>query len=189
MNKPVKNILILRVVTVLLISVFPFLLAGCNSADSIEQGYIQDTVKEKDIRDNDEQKNVNVLESYVSNGNIILLYENDNQYVVDYCYRNREDNSINSISRYSFKANNTGDKIVFKCFGTENEDFVIIIFKNDEIFNNTKRIHIKLEDIEFDHVIDSDSKEMIIKFPERPDKLRDPAIILYDNDGNEVDYK
>lgn len=38
-------------------------------------------------------------------------------------------------------------------------------------------------------MINSDSKEMFIKFPKRPDKLKNPSIILYDYEGNEVDYK
>lgn len=121
MNKPFKNILIL----VLILS---FLLIGCNN----------NLIKEEDIKEYEQQKKVIVLENYISSNNLILLYENENQYVIDYCYKDGKEKSIQSISRYNFKTNKE-DKIVFKCFGTENEDFVIIIFKDDRIFNNTKK--------------------------------------------------
>lgn len=62
-------------------------------------GFTKDAImiEEKDVQDYEEEKNIDVLQKHIVNDNTIMLYESKGQYVIDYCYKDSKEKSINLI--------------------------------------------------------------------------------------------
>lgn len=115
-----------------------------------------------------------------------MLYQEENKYVVDYCSKDDEKNIFKNISKYSWQKE-TDEAVSVKCFGTDMDDFVIIVFQNEDIFSKTHKLTITIEDIALEN-IGASKKEMIIKLPSRPIKYNNLSIVLYDKNGNTIKY-
>lgn len=168
--------------SMVIVLVLIFILAGCASTKVINE-----VVTEEDyIAGYEIENQIDILQKYSEEDSVILLYEKDEQYVIDYCYKYNVEDEI-SISKYSWETQKE-NSIESRGFGTEENDYIIVIFNDDEIFNKTKNIKISLEDISFEYEINNSTKANIIMMPERPKKLTTPEIVLYDIDGEIIEH-
>lgn len=164
---------------------FCLFLTACNHSLCINKA--KDASEEEYIKRYEAEKNITILDKYYIKDKIILLYQEENKYVVDYCSKDDEKKTIKNISKYSWQKD-VDEAVSVKCFGTDKDDFVIIVFQNEDIFSRTDKLIVKIEEITLKCDINDLKKEMIIKMPGRPVKYSDISVVLYDKNGNTIKY-
>lgn len=155
---------------ILIIMLTCFLMISCQKRIS--------TISEEEIVEYTKMNDINLLSFNVSEEEYaVLLCESNDEYYVDYCQKNEKSN-ITQVSRYNWEKND--DSFTAKVFGTNKCDYIIIILQEECLINETAKIHIKVDDINYDYILkENDTNCFIIQLPERPTTLVDPYIELF----------
>lgn len=161
---------------VLLISFLTLILFGCESDNRAEENY------EEAVLDYQSKTDIEVIDSLKVEEYVMILYEDDEGYGIEYTYLDKDNASLKSQSRYKFDKENTA--LTAKVFGTELHDFVVMLVNDVNILENVSEMTIQIGDYQFTYKLSDVQNSYFIEVPIHLEEIKNPKITLYDQGGN-----
>lgn len=131
----------------------------------------------------EETQNITVLDYHTPSSDYIILYEAEDHYGVDYTYLQTDD--LKSKSKYEWDKNK--DDATYKLFATETDSYVIILLHQGQLSEQVVRAEITIGDQVIPYVFKEHRLGYLIHIDVAVDELKEPIVILYDNDDQEVE--